>query len=47
MGQEDAWNHKPLFDYTDRWMNLAGSRNPYPFLLNMWKTYGKTLGGKE
>ena len=47
MGQEDAWNHKALFDYTDRWMNLAGSRNPYPFLLNMWKTYGKTFGGKE
>lgn len=44
MGQEEAWNHKALFDYTDRWMRLTGGRFPAgntdPFLLNMWKAYG-------
>ncbi len=26
MGVEDAWNHKALFDYADRWMKTTGGR---------------------
>ena len=44
MGQEQAWNHKALFDYTDRWMKLTSGKfsagNTTPFVLKMWNTYG-------
>jgi hypothetical protein len=44
MGLEEAWNHKALFDYTDRWMNktggrLPGSVNTSPFVINLWKAH--------
>ena len=44
MGQEDAWNHKALFDYTDRWMKMTDGKfhsgDSPRFMLNMWNTYG-------
>ena len=49
MGLEEAWNHKALFDYTDRWMNLThgrcggdGSGDCPAFYINMWNAYGVT-----
>jgi len=44
MGQEEAWNHKALFDYTDRFMKLTGGKpGTPPFVLNMWKAYNSRL----
>lgn len=47
MGQEEAWNHQALFDYTDRWMKMSGgaaipnTTEATPiFVANMWKAYG-------
>ena len=47
MGLEGAWNHKALFDYTDRWMKLTngicggtGSGDSPAFFINMWDKYG-------
>ena len=47
MGLEEAWNHKALFDYTDRWMKLTngilggnGAGDSPAFYINMWKAYG-------
>lgn len=44
MGLEEAWNHKALFDFTDRWMKKTGgidgsARTPV-FIVSMWKQYG-------
>ena len=42
MGQEEAWNHQALFDYTDRVMKETGGKgggitnSTQPFILNMW-----------
>ena len=52
MGQEEAWNHKALFDYTERWMKLTNGKfpagNTTPFVLKMWTTYGaKEATGKR
>ena len=47
MGQEEAWNHKALFDYTDRYMKLTGGKDHNEaapkFVVNMWNTYGPTV----
>ena len=47
MGLEEAWNHKALFDYTDRWMELThgidggnGAGDSPAFYINMWDKYG-------
>ena len=48
MGLEEAWNHKALFDYTDRWMKLTnglpsggnGAGDSPVFYRNMWDKYG-------
>ena len=48
MGLEETWNHKALFDYTDRWMKLTdgrpqgcqGAGDSPPFFINMWDKYG-------
>ncbi len=44
MGLEEAWNHKVLFEYEDRWMKKTGgidgtARSPV-VAVNMWKQYG-------
>ena len=43
MGQQQAWNHDALFDYTDRYMKLVNEhkapQNPPPFVLNLWNAY--------
>ena len=47
MGQEEAWNHKALFDYTDRYMKQTGGKDHneavVPFALNMWNKYGESV----
>ena len=47
MGLEEAWNHKVLFEYTDRWMKLThgilggdGAGDSPAFYINMWNAYG-------
>ncbi|MEK7413269.1 MAG: hypothetical protein AAB263_08125 [Planctomycetota bacterium] len=43
MGLEDAWKHKALFDYTDRWMKdtngVHGSARLPAFAKSMWDAY--------
>jgi hypothetical protein len=43
MGQETAWNHQALFDYTDRYIHFTGGKDHAeavdPFILNMWNKY--------
>ena len=44
MGLEDAWNHKPLFDYADRYMKKVEGEadkqeQPSSFHKAMWKMY--------
>ena len=43
MGLEEAWNHKALFDYTDRSMKETGGKgaanSAAPFIINMWNMY--------
>ena len=43
MGLRDAWNHPPLFDYVDRYMqiepNEAWTRSWSPFAERMWDRY--------
>ena len=43
MDQEEAWNHKALFDYTDRSMKLTGGRDGVidapVFVINMWNMF--------
>jgi hypothetical protein len=44
MGLEEAWNHKPLFDYADRWMGMDRApsdptNEACPFFAAMWKAY--------
>jgi len=43
MDQEEAWNHKALFDYSDRSMKLTGchygSNNVPVFVINMWNAF--------
>ena len=41
LGQEAAWNHKPLFDYTDRYVEKEQANRlvAKEFSWNMWKAY--------
>jgi hypothetical protein len=42
MGLRNAWNHPPLFDYMDRYMQLTvgtDTRTFNPFQARMWDTY--------
>ncbi|MBF0230358.1 MAG: LamG domain-containing protein [Desulfamplus sp.] len=43
MGQKQAWNHDPLFDFVDRWMGITGGAQQHqtvtPFTMSMWNKY--------
>lgn len=43
LGQQQAWNHDALFDYTARYMDLVRERSVPPdvppFVVNMWNAY--------
>jgi hypothetical protein len=44
MGMKRAWNHQPLFDYADRWMEYdlsLGGGGQTPFIDGMWSMYRK------
>lgn len=54
MDQQEAWNHKPLFDYADRWMKIsnsgssgASSETVAPFVLNMWNAVEANKGTSQ
>lgn len=44
MGQEEAWNHPPLFAYSDRYQEKTKGHQKgaqmKPFSLSMWEAYG-------
>jgi len=56
MGQKEAWNHNPLFDYVDRATALGDPNHPPEnthyglyvfggdFIMNMWQTYRSDFG---
>jgi hypothetical protein len=51
MGQEEAWNHPPLFAYTDRMMETVhdkkGTNTAPEFVRNMWEKYNARYAKKK
>jgi hypothetical protein len=44
MGQKQAWNHDPLFDYIDRTTAVDPASFSSSFVANMWKAYREDCG---
>jgi hypothetical protein len=44
MGQKQAWNHDPLFDYADRIAAVDPGSFSTSFVANMWKSYRANCG---